>query len=764
VVNDESEMPIEGEDRTEPEKDARQIRIDASVDLPPGSEFHLTLRYRPDQKSAYRTTEVNIAGADVPVKKHLAINLDRLPSAAHWYDQILRLIKTLSLRFDSSLWLFVGALLVYYLLRLIHLADFPIFFFTDEAVHTMLAYDLVKSGFVGLSGEFLPTFFKSGSTFNAGFPVYLQVLPVVLGIRSVFTTRFISASVTLLAAAGIGLIYEKIYNNRRGWLAVLVLSIIPAWFYHSRTAFETVEAVSFYTIFLLGYIRYRNGEFRWLYVSLVSAAMAFYSYSPARVVMAVMAVLLLISDARFHWENRKQLWKPFLLGLLLALPYFRFLYLHPGENQHHLEMLDSYWISSNPLIWKLGEFGKAYLAGLNPFYWFLPNEIDLSRHIMKNMGHLGWYFLPFFIGGLLISIKKLKNTNYRVMLFALLAAPTGAAVAAIGITRGMFMVIPAAFFITIGIDYCIDWLNRKIKIKWSLDLIVFTVLVLINFIFLDNVLTNGPVWFPSYGMEGMQYGGVQAFSRIKEILKEDPSTPIVFSPDWANGTDVLARFHMGDPVPIELASLNAYIEQYRPFKENTIFVMPPDDFNKVINSGKFEPMNVIDVINYPDGSPGFIFAHLKYIPSIKEVFEKEKSNRAMLSAAQIKINGWDAKVAYSRLDMGNIENLFDNNPATLIRSETANPLVLEVNFSHPQSIQSVIFRIGGSATQFSVYAQSENSDTPDVYRLSVRDIPKIRQIELPLKSKGMYTRMRFEVRTIFDGEPAHVHLWDLGFK
>jgi hypothetical protein len=42
-----------------------------------------------------------------------------------------------------------------------------------------------------------------------------------------------------------------------------------------RTAFETVEAVSFYTIFLLGYIRYRNGEFRWLYVSLVSAAMAF---------------------------------------------------------------------------------------------------------------------------------------------------------------------------------------------------------------------------------------------------------------------------------------------------------------------------------------------------------------------------------------------------------------------------------------------------------------------------------------------------------
>src|SRR3990170_3653351 len=44
-------------------------------------------------------------------------------------------------------WLLVLAVVVYLLIRLIRLADFPIYFFTDEAIQSVLASDLAQAGF-----------------------------------------------------------------------------------------------------------------------------------------------------------------------------------------------------------------------------------------------------------------------------------------------------------------------------------------------------------------------------------------------------------------------------------------------------------------------------------------------------------------------------------------------------------------------------------------------------------------------------------------
>lgn len=748
------------------EEDAnpRHLRVKASVELPPGAEVQITIQYRPDAESPQRKQVVTLSGGSQTTRKEIQVDLEKIPAQIHLLDWIRKIISSISSQPASPALLLAAATLVYYLVRLIRLSDFPIFFFTDEAVHTILAADLVRDGFKGLGGELLPTFFKSGSTYNAGFPVYLQVIPVLLGIRSVFVTRFVSVTVTLLAALGTGIIFSEVHDKQRGWLAVLVLSIIPAWFYHTRTAFETVEAVSFYTIFLLGYLKYRNGKPRWLIISVLAAALAFYSYSPARVVMAVMGVFLLFSDLLYHWKMRRFLWLPFLAGVILILPYVRFLYLHPGENERHLQLLQSYWIEPQPFTWKILQFLKAYLQGLNPFYWFIPNEVDLPRHIMKGMGHLGWFFLPFFLVGLVSSIKRWKNPGFRLLIFALLAAPAGAAVVEIGITRAMFMVIPAALFSAIGLDSTFHWLQSFLKIEKSVEVFLFILLALGNLLFLDMVLTNGPLWYNNYGMNGMQYGGQQVFDRIKEIRQHDPHIPIVLSPDWANGTDVLARYHMGDPVPIELASLDAYIENQHPFAENTLFVMPPDDFNKVITSGKFDPMEVVDVIFYPDGTPGFIFAHLKYNTAATLAFEHEKETRKFLDAAQVSLNGEVVNAASSRLDMGNLQSVFDNDANTLIRSLEANPLVVEVSFMEPKTYSSTWLLIGGSATQVTVYEVPEGSDIPLAVSITVQDSSMIRKISLPLPTRQAITRMRFEVRTIRDGEPSHVHLWEIGLQ
>ncbi len=73
-------------------------------------------------------------------------------------------------------WLFILALAIYLLTRLIRLPDFPIYFFTDEAIQTQQAADLMANGFRNAEGTLLPTYFENGGQCNLSLSVYVQVL------------------------------------------------------------------------------------------------------------------------------------------------------------------------------------------------------------------------------------------------------------------------------------------------------------------------------------------------------------------------------------------------------------------------------------------------------------------------------------------------------------------------------------------------------------------------------------------------------------
>ncbi len=111
----------------------------------------------------------------------------------------------------------------------------------------------------GPRGIFLPTYFQNGLYFNTSASVYLQVLPYLLFGKSIFVTRATSVLVTLLAAVSGGADSARFSRRQTlvaGW-GSLLLSVVPAWFTHSRTAFETVLFVSFYAAFLYFYLGYR---------------------------------------------------------------------------------------------------------------------------------------------------------------------------------------------------------------------------------------------------------------------------------------------------------------------------------------------------------------------------------------------------------------------------------------------------------------------------------------------------------------------------
>ncbi|PKO04119.1 MAG: hypothetical protein CVU41_18630 [Chloroflexi bacterium HGW-Chloroflexi-3] len=664
------------------------------------------------------------------------------------------------------------ALLVYLLVRWIGIEDFPISFLGDEAIQSVRSADLIRDNFFNHRDEFLPTYFENGGQYNLSTSVYFQVLPVWIFGKEIWATRGAAALMTILAAVGVGWMIEKGFKQGFGWLGVLVLSLMPAWFLHSRTAFETAMAVAFYAGFVGCYVVYRNGNLRYLYGAAILAGLAFYSYSPMRMVSGLTLLGFLLSDWRYHWQHKSVFLKAIGIGLVLLIPLLRYTLNHPGETQRHLEILGSYWVQNIPMGDKVLNFLKEYLRGLNPLYWYLPNNVDLQRHLMKDYGHLWLPGLPFALIGILWCIKNFKQSFARMVLIMLLVAPSGAALVHLGITRALVMVIPATVLTSIGLITFWQWLERKMRSRishsaltaHSIGIYVFVLLGILNINMLTDALRNGPTWFTNYGMYGMQYGARQVFRTIKEELNNNPEKKYFVTSNWANSADVLARFFFDDPVPFQMGSIDGYISEFKPIDPAMVFVMIPEEMQNVQDSQKFMNIQAEKVIQFPNGETGFYFTTLAYVENIEEIFAAELAARHNLNEGKVSmVDGEEIELEYSTLDMGSIQDIFDEDQSSLARTWEANPFQVIVRFLQPRQVSRINLRVGGEPTKIEIEVWPDGADEPIPMVMNLNEASKPRFVELALPEMISVEWVDVRVTNLNNAEPAHVHLWELQF-
>jgi hypothetical protein len=178
-----SQIPVTFPEIEENEIAFGKLRQTVPTDLPPGKRMATTTEKHPvcnipDVYYSLEPCSEYLESKPSPQLPMIESEVKRnwgVPSAARSAWQKL----------DLDLTLFILAVLCYLLTRFIGLADFPIFFFCDEAVQTVLAADLVRDGFYNVSTEFLPTFFFNAYQYNLGPSVYLQVIPFLLLGKSV---------------------------------------------------------------------------------------------------------------------------------------------------------------------------------------------------------------------------------------------------------------------------------------------------------------------------------------------------------------------------------------------------------------------------------------------------------------------------------------------------------------------------------------------------------------------------------------------------
>ncbi len=657
--------------------------------------------------------------------------------------------------------LFLACLGVYAYTRLTALDAFPIYFFTDEAIHPVLGTELVQRGWTDGAGRLFPPYFQNGQYWNLSLSVYLHAITATLFGKSILVTRATSALVSLSGALAVGLILKLIFKSRLWWASVLVLTIMPAWFMHSRTAFEVVLMVSFYSWFLLFYLLYRYRNPLFLLPALLFGAATFYSYSNGQSVMGITGALLAVSDLRYHLRH----WRIVLLGLaallLVEWPYIRFRNLYPDAVSNQLRILDSYLFHAITPQEKVTNFITRYLRGLSPGFWFFPNELELIRHRWPGMGNMHLATLPFWLVGVAVAVWRVKSPAYRTMLIALLAAPVGAALADIGVLRVLAFIVPSAVLVTLGLDWLLSLpRNRVVYAVGGAVVLVFGVVT--SFSMLNDALVRGPLWYQNYGLYGMQWGTEQIYGYLPEYLKQHPNARVFLSPSWANGTEIFNRFFIPNEGRVQLANIDAFINDKRSLDPNMIFVMTPDEVDRANGSGKFQPIQVEQAIPYPNGANGFIFARLSYVPNVDQVFQAEKIARTRPVTSQVTIKGETVTINHSVFDSGEAKHIVDGDRFTLARGREANPLLVEFVYPTPRPITGLAADMGSMDFSLTVSLYATATSDPVTYTESYRGLPPDPHVEMTFpNAPPQVTKVRIEIKDLNAGEMAKIHVREL---
>ncbi len=664
--------------------------------------------------------------------------------------------------------LFALSLIVYALTRLVGLDRFPINLFADEANQVLNAVALVKRGLRSPEGELLPVYIQLFSFYYPDISIYLHALSATIFGISITVARATSALLTLATAAAAALVMKEIFRARNWWAVVLLFATTPAWFLWSRTAFDPIAMASLYGLFLVCYLLYRHRAPHYLFLTVVLGAATFYAYPSGQPAVGLLALFLLVSDWRYHWHQRRMWLGALPLALFAAIPFMRFEIVHPHETLSHLHALNSFWVQNIAYTQKLRHWAWLYAQILSPAYWFLPDQADLMRHSMKGYGFLPIVELPLFVAGVVACLYRMRESKYRTLLAALVTAPVGATVAEPAIIRELAFIVPATIVSAVGLDWILSRIARP-SASLLISTVLFVVLGAMSVALLHTALANGPTWYSNYGLYGMQWGAKQLFQEaIPAYLTSHPDRTIYVSHTWANGAEVYPRF-FASPARVHMGTINSWLENKRG-PGDTVFVMTPEEYETARTSPKLKTVEVEQVVPYPDGRPGFYFAHVAYADNADALIQAEQHALRQRVTETAIINGEPVEISHPRFDVGNIAAMFDGDPFTVARGVAANPLVLDFKFSHPTSINGVAGYFGRAhlRLKFSVYG--EEPSNPTIYELEVRheyaslDYPPAPVVEVAFdRGPSAATQMRMEVSYPESDASAHVHVFDLKF-
>lgn len=461
--------------------------------------------------------------------------------------------------------LLILILLFAFVLRIYCLNKTPPSLFSDEVDLGYQAYSFLKTG-KDYFGNFLPISFHSFADFRAPLYVYSAAGTIAVFGLNEWGVRLPAAIFGVLGIAAFFFLVLKISKNiNYSLLATFVLAILPWHIHYSRAGFEVTTMFFFLTGGLLFFFQFLEKKSPlYLFISLFSLSLCFYTYATARLFIPLLGLTaLIIYGKKIFSVGLKRIGPVIIICFLILLPFlkdtlfgkglYRFSYLNIFSDSNLKFEIDrgrlvdtvhnkvkevgmsppffSYVFHNKPLSWSW-EIINSYVSSLSFNFLFLTGDPNLRQGIGK-MGVLLMVFLPFFILGLLgifaqiIERKESLFSPKEALFFLLffLLSPLPASITFDGgthATRLFFLVLPATLFISLGIWTFLGWFKGK-KIKLTAFLLVL-VLILMNFAYYLHL------YYYHYPVESERFWHAGFKEAIKAVIKEDNGyDKVVFS-------------------------------------------------------------------------------------------------------------------------------------------------------------------------------------------------------------------------------------------
>jgi hypothetical protein len=576
---------------------------------------------------------------------------------------------------------------------------------------------------------------------------------------------------TTVAALFVALTLRQVFAARWWWSGVLLLGGSALWFLYSRTAFENAVQATFLAGAIYAYLMYRVRDPRYLFATLALGALAFYSYRGGQVAVAALAVGWLALDWRYHWEQRR-LWPlAALVTMGLIAPQVRHMLEQPDEITFHLRMVSSYWVEPGLTTTdKLWRFVGEYLYGLSPQYWFvLDNGRDLIRHRLLGYSQLPWYGAPLLIVGLVGLLRGWRDPARRSLLVALLTAPAAGALAQSGGGRILIVIIPMVLVMGLGVHLSAGWLAARAP-AWSRRAGPALYLALsagMLWLTADAVL-RGPTMFTDYGLYGMQYGARQVFDiETRRLLAEDPTRRVYISPTWANGTDLLQFFFLSpeESLRAEVNGADWLLSERKMIQPQDAFILSAEEYVRVLASPKLAPPDVLRTIAFPDGSPGFYIAHIRYSAQADGLFAAERVALLRPRTDDVAWLGQRVTVVYTNIEEGNLGHVFDGDAYSLVRTIPVGTAQFDIRLQAPVEVRTLALTVGSMA-EFEVAVSAYDADGQALgdARQTFGNAGDDPTVEVALPQVVSASRLVVSVTDLGDPAAARVHVRDIALR
>jgi hypothetical protein len=131
---------------------------------------------------------------------------------------------------------------------------------------------------------------------------------------------------------------------------------------------------------------------------------------------------------------------------------------------------------------------------------------------------------------------------------------------------------------------------------------------------------------------------------------------------------------------------------------------------------------------------------------------------------KVRVGGEMVEIAHSKFDMGPPENMFDNDPQTLARTERANPAVVDLVFPTPRAMKGISVTTASMDIGLTAKVTNVGHAEQKIYSKEFRSLPPDPTVQLDFDAgSGPVQKLHIEIMRL-GGSDGHIHIREIHFN